>query len=94
MNEKIKELQSQIERERQKVKDCNHEYGKPYFNPEKTREPYGYKLVGKGSDVWGEPEGYRDVEKPRWTRKCSKCGHEQHTYNEKPIVSGHEPDFK
>ena len=36
--------------------------------------------------LWHEPEGYRDVKKDRWTRKCKIC--EEHTYNQKPVISG------
>ena len=93
MNNRIKELQAEIERERRKIASCKHEYGKPFYNPEKVKEAYGYKPVAHGSDVWGEPEGYRDVDKPRWTRVCIHCGNEDHTDKQKAVVVGHEPDF-
>lgn len=93
MNEKILRLKEEIQKEEQRIRDCQHQYGKPSSNPETVREGYGNKLIKRGSDVWGEFEGYRDVVKPRWTRICGLCGHEQHTYNQKPIVSGQEPDF-
>ncbi len=93
MNVKIKQLQKEIKAEEEKIRMCQHEYGKGYYNPETIKEGYGMKTVAHGSDVWSEFEGYHDVEKPRWTRKCSKCGGEQHTYNQKPIVTGQEPDF-
>ena len=93
MNDNIKRLQEQIEAEKRKINNCQHNFDNSFFNPETTREPYGYRMVGRGSDVWGEPEGYRDVTKKRWTRKCKICGFEQHTYNQKPIISGHEPAF-
>lgn len=64
---------------------------RPYNNPETITEGYGSKLVHQGSDCWCEFEGYHEVEKPRWTRKCTKCGH---TYNTKPVVSSYEPDFE
>lgn len=93
MNENIRRLNADIQKEEQTIRDCDHRFLKPFSNPETTREPYGYKLVPQGSDAWGEPEGYRNVIKPRWTRICKLCGHEQHTYTQKPIVSGREPDF-
>lgn len=36
-------------------------------------------MVAQGSDVWGEPEGYRDVEHKRWSRTCRKCGKVEYT---------------
>ena len=57
-------------------------------------EGYGYKMIQQGSDVWGDFQGYHEVEKPRWTRKCTECGFEQHTTEQKPIIKGFEPDFK
>lgn len=93
MNDKIRKLQEQIRVEQQKIANCQHVFGKPFSNPEIVKEPYGFKYVGHGSDVWPEPEGYRDVSKPRWTRVCTLCGKEEHTYTMKPIITGSEPDF-
>ncbi len=93
MNDNIKRLQAQIEAEQSKIRNCKHDFDKSFYNAETTREPYGYEMVGQGSDVWYEPKGYRDVKKDRWTRKCKVCGFEQHTYNQKPIVTGYEPSF-
>jgi len=93
MNSKIRQLQEEIRIEQNKIARCNHIYGKAVFNPETVSEPYGYKLVGQGSDTWSEPIGYHDVLKNRWTRVCGVCETEQHTYNQKPIVSGYEPSF-
>lgn len=73
--------------------NCQHVFDKSFYNPFTTKEPYGYRTVGMGSDVWTEPEGYRDVEKPRWTRTCKKCGFEQHTDKKKSIIIKEEPDF-
>ena len=93
MNDNIKRLQEQIEAEKRKISNCKHEFDKAFYNAETVREPYGYRMVGQGSDVWHEPEGYRDVKKDRWTRKCKVCGFEQHTHIQKAIVSGYEPSF-
>ena len=93
MNDNIKKLQEQIEAEKRKINNCNHDFDKPFYNAENVREAYGYKMVAQGSDVWHEPEGYRDVTKDRWTRICKSCGFEQHTYTQKPIISGKEPTF-
>ena len=93
MNDRIKELQQQIELEQNRIRSCKHQFGTPYFDTETVIEEYGYKIVGQGSDVWGEPEGYRQVEKPRWARECSECGLIEFTYNTKPIIISNEPLF-
>jgi hypothetical protein len=92
--DRINELQREIEKERRVIEHCQHVYGQPYSNPETVMEGYGSKLVAQGSDCWTDFEGYHEVQKPRWTRKCTKCGHEDHTRNKKPIVAGYEPDFE
>lgn len=51
---------------------CCHEWGEVKYDPEIKKDPYGYRMVTQGSDVWGEPEGYRDVEHKRWSRTCKK----------------------
>ncbi len=93
MNDRIRELQRQIEFERKQIENCKHEYGEARYNPETVREAYGYKLIAHGSDVYPEAEGYRDVQKPRWTRQCKKCGYEQHTHTKKPVITDYVPDF-
>lgn len=94
MNKKIADLRAQIREEEKKMANCHHEFGTPFFDPETVTEPYGYKTVGRGSDVWTEPEGFHEVQKKRWTRVCTKCGKEEHTYKQVPIVSGYQPEFK
>ena len=94
MNDKIRDLQKQIETEKTKMSRCNHDFDKPFSNPEDKLEPYGCQTIARGGDVWHEPEGFRHVDVPRWTRKCKLCGFEEHAYSQKPIVSGYEPDFK
>jgi len=94
MNDKIKELQRQIREEENNIRNCDHEWGDTYSNPETIRVPYGYKSVAHGSDIWIEAEGYRDETKPRWSRKCEKCGKVEHTYKQKPIIKGYDADFK
>jgi len=93
MNDKIKELQKQIEAEQRKIANCKHEWGEVFSNPEIVKEGYGSVQDGAGSDPHWSYEGYRDVEKPRWTRKCNLCGTEEHTCKQKPIIKGLEPDF-
>lgn len=94
MNEKIRKLLQEVEAQKEIMDKCKHSFNYPFYNPENSMEAYGTKMVAMGSDVWWEPEGYRQVQKDRWTRVCSKCGFEQHTDKQKPIITGQEPDFK
>ena len=89
----IERLKKQIESEQRKINSCNHSFKAAVYNPETVREPYGSHLVNQGSDVWCEPDGYRDVEKNRWTKTCINCGFSVHTYKTQPIVVGYEPKF-
>jgi len=93
MNDNIKRLQKQIEEEERKISNCKHDFDKPFYNAETVKEGYGSVQDGAGSDPHWSYAGFRDVKKDRWTRKCKICGFEQHTYNQKPIISGHEPSF-
>ncbi len=93
MNERIKQLLSQVAEEEERIARCSHEFNAPFYNPEIRNIPYGIKLVHQGSDVWSEPEGYKEKEIDRWTRVCKNCGFEQHTYKEKVIVEKKAPDF-
>lgn len=92
-NEKIKQLQQEIEIEKAKIRNCKHDFSKAYYNPETVKEAYGYQMKPQGSDIYYEPTGYHDVKKDRWTRKCNLCGNEEHTNKQKPIINGFEPSF-
>ena len=93
MNEKIKRLQEEIESEQRRILNCKHNFDKAFYNAETIKQGYGSVQDGAGSDPhWGYV-GYRDVKKDRWTRECKLCGFEQHTYSQKPIISGYEPSF-
>ncbi len=92
--ERINELRQEIGRLQRDIDCCNHTFGQPFSNPEKFMEGYGSKLVHQGSDAWSEFEGYREAFKPRWTRTCTKCGFQQHSYKRKPVVSDYVPDFE
>jgi hypothetical protein len=93
MNNRIKQLQQEIEQEQSKIRSCKHDFSEPKYDPETVTESYGYKAVVMGSDVWGEPEGYRQVQKPRWSRKCSVCGFIQYTYEQETVVVKTQPKF-
>lgn len=93
MNDKIRDLQRQIEADQSKISNCKHTWCEAYYDPETTKEPYGYRTEKQGSDVWGMPEGYRDVTKDRWSRKCTKCGHVEHTYTQEAVIKEYKPKF-
>ena len=94
MNNKIKELQAEIEKERRKMTNCNHVFDTPFYDPEIYQKGYGSVQDGAGSDPHWSYAGYTDEKKPRWTRACTKCGFEEHTYDQKPIIKSYEPNFK
>jgi hypothetical protein len=93
MNDKIRQLQKEIELEKYKISNCNHTFGKPYYNPDSEMVGYGSVQDGRGSDPHWSYAGYHEVEKPRWSRKCTSCGFEEHTFKQKPIITGTEPAF-
>jgi hypothetical protein len=74
------------------VSNCQHKWEPAFLNPEEYMREY---LTGEyevhGVDRWPKSAFIKDY-KNRWTRTCSKCGLEQHTYNLKPIQ--YEPEFK
>jgi hypothetical protein len=94
MNERIKQLLTEIDNERLKMDQCHHDFGQPFYNPDSEKQPTGYETVGQGSDVWTQVTGWKDVDIPRWTRVCTVCGFEQHTTEQEPIITGHQPKFK
>lgn len=83
---------AEIEREQ---RCCCHEWEEPVYNPETKQVPYGFKITGRGADIWSEPEGYRDEKVPRWSRRCKKCGKVEYTYKQKTKteVTTYGPDF-
>lgn len=94
MNKKIRQLEAEIEFERNRISKCNHIFDKPFYNPEKYMKGYGSVQDGAGSDPHWSYEGYSEAEKPRWTRICIECGYDEHTYKKEPVITGYEPSFK
>lgn len=89
----IEDLKAAIAVHEKEIAHCHHEWKESKYDAEAIRVPYGLKNVGKGSDIWMEPEGYRDGTKDRWSRECKKCGKIEYTYTQEPIISGHKPKF-
>ena len=93
MNNNIRDLQAQIETEKRKMQNCDHDFSEPVFNPEIIKVGYGQEMVELGSDTYFDYAGYRDKQINRWTRICKICGYEQHTKKRKPVISDYKPDF-
>jgi len=91
LEQKRKELQTLEKELRQKENNCSHSWGETKYDPEKVNEPYGFKIEAQGSDIWSVPSGYREVEHPRWSRECKKCGKVEYTKEKAPTK--YEPKF-
>lgn len=91
--QEIENAQSRIEQLRKEIANCKHDWKNVIFDPETVKEPYGYKTVGQGSDVWTEPTGYHDVQKNRWSRECKTCGHKEYTYTQEAVKTDYQPKF-
>lgn len=70
---------------------CTHEWLAPVSDPEIRHEPSSFRLVTQGSDAWSEPENYREVSVPRWSRTCKKCRKKEYTKEQAPVK--YEPKF-
>ena len=92
-SEEIKHLQGKISQLQKVIKNCKHNWAKAKYDPETVKEGYGNVMVAHGSDVWSDFEGYRDVDKPRWSRKCNVCGHVEYTYTQEVIKVEKQPKF-
>lgn len=95
-SQKIHELQSQIEQQKNSIRNCRHEYNSPVYDPEphhvsKINYTAGYEK--HGVDMY--PIMYSDTEyKHRWSRECIKCGHKDYTYESEPVNTQTKPKFK
>lgn len=86
-----KEYEERLAKLRSEQAACNHEWGPVTYDPEIKSEPYGSRMVGQGSHVWFEPEGYHEVSYPRWSRTCTKCGKVE--YTKEQVAVKFEPKF-
>ena len=85
------EYESKLATLRTEQNNCRHEWGEVKYDPEIKTEPYGCRTVNQGSDIWCEPEGYRNVEHKRWSRTCKKCGKVE--YTKEQVAVKYEPKF-
>lgn len=88
--DELRKAQERVNELERQIQSCRHEFGEPYPNPETYRKGNIVGYRPRGSDP--EPiMSYYDATRARWTRKCKKCGKEDHTYNTKPAT--YAPDF-
>ncbi len=92
--ERIQQLQQEIENAKSRISKCQHIFKDAIFDPETVKEGYGSVQDGAGSDPHWSYEGYRDVQKDRWSRECEKCGKKEYTYSQEPVIVGHKPKFQ
>jgi hypothetical protein len=86
-----REYESKLAALRKEQNDCHHEWGETKYDPEIKSEPADFELVHQGSDCWSRPTRYRDVEYPRWSRTCKKCGKVE--YTKEQVAVKYEPKF-
>lgn len=91
--EEINEFQRKINQLKSEMSNCRHDWKGATYDPETVKEPYGYRMEKQGSDIWAAPEGFRDVDKPRWSRECKTCGFKEYTYKEEVVSVKKEPKF-
>lgn len=97
MNDRLHNLEIEYQRKKHQIEkeqfSCNHCWSQPQYDPEIQKKPTGYEIVAQGSDIYTIPCQYSNVQVPRWSRVCKKCGKVEYTYTTQPIIVGHEPKF-
>lgn len=82
----IKALQTKISSLKQQQANCQHGWTDTVYDAESYKETYvtGYTTHG----IHMDPQlGVYDAKRDRWSRKCTKCGCVQYTYdNPKPVA--------
>lgn len=92
--EKQEQLRKELALSEERMRNCKHvDFTKPIYDPETVKEGYGSVQDGAGSDPHWSYEGYRDVQKDRWSRECKMCGKKEYTYKKEPIISHYELKF-
>jgi hypothetical protein len=90
LQNRINELEQQLKNLKTGQRNCGHVFGEPYD----SKEEY---LTGQyethGIHHW-PITAWKDVRKNRWTRRCTKCGFDEHTEILKTVKVEQAPDFK
>ena len=90
---KIKQLQNEIESLKRQQSNCNHIWNDAKYDAEEVSvqdDRGGYET--HGVDRWAVPSFHKET-KDRWSRECSKCGLKQYTYQNEAVVTKREPKF-
>ena len=96
LRDKIAKLQKELTESKNRlstiVSTCQHQYGKPIYDPVHTE---AYTIPGDppgtmGVD-WRGPVHVPAKTEEKWKRICELCGHIQYTEKTKPVAN--EPDF-
>lgn len=74
-----KEYETKLAELKREQNNCEHDWAEPIYDPDVKYEPSDYDLEFQGSDCWPRPTGFRNVEYPRWSRTCKKCGKVEYT---------------
>jgi len=96
IQDEISKLERQLADMKAQQARCCHEWGEtkytPYAGKEERILPGQYER--HGVDMWPLSTS-SNVEKPRWTRACKKCGFAQHTEKQSAIPQPKQqaPDF-
>ena len=93
IQKQIEELHVNLKRLQNVQSSCKHIFNSAIYDAETVKEGYGHVQDGVGSDPHWSFEGYRDVQKDRWSRECKLCGKKEYTYKTMPVISSYEPKF-
>ena len=91
LNDRIRELQAEIELEKKKMDKCSHDWYDVEYDPEKTSKGCGGHYEGCGSDPYWVFDGYETINTPRWSRTCKICGKIEYTKQQEVVKT--QPKF-
>jgi hypothetical protein len=91
--DKVVRLAKELGSARAQIAACKHMFGEPVCATREFQEPRFLRYEGHGSDP--EPV-YEWIPRTEygWARTCEVCGFSEYTARSKPVVVGHEPDFR
>ena len=95
LQNRIYELEQQLKNLKVEQGRCAHTFADPFFNPYDSKEEYFTGQYDETQGIHHWPiTAWKDVRKNRWTRRCTKCGFEEHTESLKTVKVVQAPDFK
>ena len=92
--EEINQLTKRIEELIKTIKNCNHDFATPIYDPEEKRvqdDHLGFEQ--HGVDRWLIPS-FHTEKIPRWSRECTICGCKEYTYETSPVINSYESIFR